>query len=479
VDAHIYSDALGALLGINKGRDRSWPSGEWLSSFALPQRARLLAGMRPVRNCIEAVIRRRTGLTKLSHVKAHTGRSDQHSRMNEVADQAANQARIEAAHDSVTVPYELFGQELVRMKVRTSSDSPPLEVLGSYRHAMLRMVRRRYITRLATPRSRSGHQHRMAHIHGQRVATLCKTVRLNHDPRLVRYIMLAIAEKLPTLWRAAEFLPASPTEGICVLCTQAVRKDISHVYMCANDMRSRVRDATVAAVVSLLVSVGATSPKGEPGSRRVRAWFDPLRRPEHDVWVCARVPNGSITDLEALTPYDGTLGVMPAGVSQLLGFTWTRSHGWTKCGLTEIGERQRALQDCLARGALRSWQARCGELDEWWKGNTSAKHRQHTRDMKAQRAVNKIWNASVREETQRKKMKEKSPPKRKGRPTTGPRSPKPVGPHGRTDRSPSRRERQAHTETWMVSDSTSLDIADARNEIQGCTLESDPSPSWY
>jgi ribonuclease HI len=473
VDVRIHSDALGALYGINKGRDRSWPSGKWLSSYALPQRARLLAGMRPVRNCIEAVICRRAGATELFHVKAHTMRSDQHSRMNEVADREANRARIEKG---TAVPYELFGQELVRMKIRASPHSRPLEVLGSYRQAMLRMTRSRYVSRLAEPRSQNGYQHRMARIHGRGVATLCETVRLSHDPRGVRFSTLAIAEKLPTMWRAAEFLPASPTEGLCVLCTQTSTEDIDHVYMCTNVTRARMRDATIAATVGLLVGAGVTSPRGSPGSQRVRAWFDPLGRAGNDLWVCSRVPSWAIAGIESLTPYDGALGIMPAGISKLLGFTWTRSHGWTTCGLAEVGERQRALQDCIVRGALRTWQTRCSELDEWWRGNTSTEHRQHALEMRVQRAANKIWNASAREA--RKKQK-KPPPKLKGRPATGSRAPKPVGPDGRTDRSPSRRERRQHTILWHVTDSTSLAIADARNEIQGHTPESDPSPSWY
>jgi hypothetical protein len=476
VDVHIYSDALGALYGINKGRDRSWPSGEWLSSYALPQRARLLAGMRPVRNCIEAVIRRRTGFSELSHVKAHTMRSDQHSRMNEVADREANRARIERGNSPGAVPYDLFGQERVRMKVRTSPHAQPLEVLGSYRQAMLRMVRRRYVSRLAEPRSQSGYQHRMARAHGRGVATLCETVRLSHDPRRVRFSMLAIAEKLPTMWRAAEFLPTSPTEGLCVLCTHSVPETIDHVYMCTNDMRTRVRDATIAAAVSLLVSVGATSPRGSPGSQKVRAWFDPLRRTEHDLWVCSRVPSWVVAEVEGLTHYDGALGIMPAGISKLLGFTWTRLHGWSNCGLADIGERHRALQDCIVHGALRTWQARCSDLDEWWRGNVSTEHRQHAQEMRVQRAANKIWNAAAREA---KKKQKEPPPKRKGRPATGSRAPKPVGPDGRTDRSPSRRERRQHTEEWIVTDTTSLAIAHARNEIQGHTPESDPPPSWY
>ena len=246
-----------------------------------------------MRNCIEAVIRRRTGFTKLSHVKAHTMLNDQHSRMNEVADHEANRARIEGNNESDAVPYELFGQELVRMKIRTAPRSRPLEVLGSYRQAMLRMVRRRYVNRLGEPRSVNGYQHRMANTHGWGVGTLCETVRLSHDPRRVRFSMLAIADKLPTMLRAAEFLPPTPTEGLCVLCSQAVPEDIEHVYLCPNDMRARVRDATIAAAVNILVSTGATSPKGCSGSRKVRAWFDPLRRAENDLWACAKVPRSS------------------------------------------------------------------------------------------------------------------------------------------------------------------------------------------
>jgi hypothetical protein len=148
--------------------------------------------------------------------------------------------------------------------------------------------------------------------------------------------------------RAAEFLPPSPTEGLCVPCTQAVPEDIER----PNDMRARVRDATTAAAINILVSTGATSLKGYPDSRKVRAWFDPLRRAENDLWVCAKVP-WWVAELEALTPYDGALGVMPAGISELLAHTWTRCQGWNKCGLTEIGERHRAPQSapglCCAR----------------------------------------------------------------------------------------------------------------------------------
>jgi hypothetical protein len=54
---------------------------------------------------------------RLSHVKAHTimlNDQCQHLRMNDVADHEANRARIKGNYDSDAVPYELFGQELVR-----------------------------------------------------------------------------------------------------------------------------------------------------------------------------------------------------------------------------------------------------------------------------------------------------------------------------------------------------------------------------
>ena len=60
-------------------------------------------------NGIRAVIRCRAAPTRLEFVRAHTGASNQHARMNQLADEEANRARRENSDAKLSL--NLYGEE--------------------------------------------------------------------------------------------------------------------------------------------------------------------------------------------------------------------------------------------------------------------------------------------------------------------------------------------------------------------------------
>jgi exonuclease III len=147
----IYSDCLSAIQAVNKGRLRDWTTNKFRNKYALSQRSRITCAARPTLEAIRSTIEKRSGLVRLEHVRSHTGKLDIHSRMNDVADKKANEVRIEHRHS--TVPLDLFGEYDVTMGIvspSSSSSSPYLPVVGSYRIALLRALKKARLNRWAS-----------------------------------------------------------------------------------------------------------------------------------------------------------------------------------------------------------------------------------------------------------------------------------------------------------------------------------------
>ena len=136
----VHSDCLAGIFSANKRRCRDWTRGVFLGEYALPQRRRILSAARPVLNGIRAVVRCRTAPTHLEFVRAHTGASNQHAIMNQLADEEANRVRREYAR-SPRLPLRLYGEEGHPVALK---DIP---VIGAFKSAILRCMSARSVSR--------------------------------------------------------------------------------------------------------------------------------------------------------------------------------------------------------------------------------------------------------------------------------------------------------------------------------------------
>jgi hypothetical protein len=209
----IRTDSLASIGGVNRDRNWNWDTVTRGKVFAMSQRSRITQACRPVLSCIRALISRRSGNVHFLHVRAHTGSGDRHSLMNERADELANVARLAANVDdhSLTNPpvaRDLYGQERVIVSV------DDIEVTGSYRGALERMVWKQRLAELATsskhsaaedvlipgddPHPPRGRQARVAQTYGPGVMAWCYTAQRSRNPSQLKFAMEALATWLPT-----------------------------------------------------------------------------------------------------------------------------------------------------------------------------------------------------------------------------------------------------------------------------------------
>jgi len=373
-DSVTWSDALSVKHAVERGRDRS-DDGSLLHSFHLTQRQRILSAARPVMNIVRAVIAVREGASDISHVRAHTGGADVHSRLNEVADAEANRARIEAA-ETGELPYLLAGEEKVWMSVNG------VPVIGSYRRQVLRAAAGKSLARLASMSSQG-----LLAGHGGRFTSYCAAVAKTRNPHLIRFATLAIAEWLPcekVCWnkaRESDNLGRGPTCKLCGDPVESVRHTLCDCQAAGlpevrTRAMSRARDLVEGRI--LVPASGTNEADGEGLEWRGRghlipAWFDPSGE------ATIRVPPGTsqrtIASMRSYDPLAGLLGILPPGLDELL--TWEQVgpvHGglWRRRQLGCIKSLGEEIRRALMWVGVSVWSARCRAMDKWWMAGGAA-----------------------------------------------------------------------------------------------------------
>jgi hypothetical protein len=305
--------------------------------------------------------------------------------MNERADELANVARLAASEDDHSsskppIARDLFGQERVVVSV------DEIEVTGSYRGALERLVWKQRLKELATTskestavsalfpgvdhQPRQGRQARVAKTYGPGIMAWCDTARRSRNPSQLKFAMEALATWLPT--EATVMVGASQGTHFrgerCKLCP-AVEESVAHALgFCPDLWSAHARRAAIRAAVDLLKAWGVATvvhPTSlQPlGTVLIPAWFDPACAIQFA--VCDKVPGEILRNITLHDPVDGLLGFHPRGVDKLL--QWSRIKGkWTRNKLGDTLHRKGQLQATLQRGALRVWTARCQRFSSWW-----------------------------------------------------------------------------------------------------------------
>ncbi len=455
----VITDCLSGVYAINKGRDRDWSTGEYLPSYTLTQRARILCGARPVLNIIRAVICQRSCPTQFTHVRAHSGGTDIHSRMNELADREANRVRIDSG-DSV-LGLRIYGEASHRMEIETGGGKVP--VVDRYKPAILRAFERKRMEAWAEklrPQSQGpppseapsmsplhlevAHSSRLVAANRIGVVRTSELVAKSRDPALARFWVLALAESLPTerrLWR--EKRTGRPCRGDrCKLCGTAV-ETLRHVFVCPHGALVTARKQAWERVVDVLRGAGCrVAPVGqsttlEPGGllevQWVRAWFGGNSR----CWLEIAFPRGGPPPDtgEPQDPLGSALGVLPIYLDRALAWRRVPGGGWRRRSLREVELLCGGLRRALLYGALAVWEARCRAMNTWWASPAAGVHAEARASQLAGRAR---AARLAREEVQfnklmaRKKAKRLDRERSRGTPATpralrrSPRTPKPV-----------------------------------------------------
>jgi hypothetical protein len=301
--------------------------------------------------------------------------------MNERADELANVARL-AASDDDTIARDLYGQERVVVSVED------IEVTGSYRGALERLVWKQRLKELATTKDSAavgvplpgddhqpprGRQARVAKAYGPGVMAWCDTARRSRNPTQLKFAMEALATWLPT--EATVMIGARQGTQLrgerCKLCP-AAEESVAHALgFCPDLWSSQARRAAILAAVDLLEVWGVATvihPTSlQPlGTVLIPVWFDPSCAIQ--IAVCDKVSGAILRNLTVHDPVDGLLGFHPRGVDKVL--QWSRKNGkWTRNKLGDTLHRKGQLQAILQRGALRVWTARCQRFSSWWFSN--------------------------------------------------------------------------------------------------------------
>jgi ribonuclease HI len=387
VEVIVHTDCLSGIFSANKRRCRDWARDLFLRNYALPQRRRILCAARPILNGIRAVVGARSALTRLDHVRSHSGALDVHSRMNQVADGEANRARC-AALGKPSLPLDIYGEERHIMYLGR------IPVIGAFKPAILRSLSARAVIRWSRPRLGSSvvgtdlpplaptaaHSARLISAHRDAVLAFSHSVSRSRDPWLIRFWLLAVTEWLPVERRLVKSCrPGASFRGHgCKLCGAEV-ETVRHVFACphrelvarrANSIGSALRVLAVAGIRSRQGAVSCPFPPRravldgrECEVRWVPAWFDLSGYS----WLEVCVPDGPSNSGETeLDPLAAVLGVMPSEMTDLLFGKRLPSGSWCRRTLREVSDLQEGLQVALLRGALELWKERCRALSCWW-----------------------------------------------------------------------------------------------------------------
>ena len=396
VELHIHTDALSVKQSAERGLVVDWAEGVLSGEYAITQRSRVLAGARPVLNLIRAVITERAargGVTRLKHVRSHSGGLDFPARMNERADRVANAARVAALGQHL--PLVLYGDERYEMFVGR------VPVYASYRRAILRELQSRVLQawgeRRRLPGAQVGapgtpgpmaprdpgaaHTSRLVANNPVGVRALAAAVAGTHDPFLLRFLAEVVSEWLPVERRLQVGQRLAGRGPHCKLCaTRAgevpVVESVRHVFQCPSPGAEGQMALLIADGLRVLHDAGVRvsgpclvaprPPFAVRGGvvRWVPVWFDVAGRHWMEVMLDRKYP---LVGYRLQDPLGGVIGVLPDGLGQLLRRRRSGGgNGWEVRPLRVQEDLLDGMRLVLVRGALRVYRERCRRMDEWW-----------------------------------------------------------------------------------------------------------------
>jgi hypothetical protein len=292
---------------------------------------------------------------ELFHVYSHTGGTDRRSALNAVADALANTGRIEAARapdlclraadlDAVPAVLTIHGWG---------------RVLGSYKAALDKQTRRRLIEKWAAL-SRQGRILRAA---GESVLTLLRSAVRARDPRLVRFLLLACCEWLPTERRLAVAHRDRGRGEACKLCGCVSETNAHALLGCPATGTQRARGAAASDADHRMIVAGFGAHADVPGAvlSLLPAWYDP----SGDLVVGVRAHLRSpwlVTGYIGHDPVAATVGVLPPGL-RALGLCADKV--WGRLLVAGVG---------VARRAMEVYESRCGLMRRWWDSEEGRSH---------------------------------------------------------------------------------------------------------
>lgn len=355
----VHTDSAAVIGAVNRGRARDWEGGGFLNTYALSQRRRILSACRPLLNCARALISARLGAVGIVKVKAHSGRGDCHSQLNDVADGVANRARIAATMRRFP-PRNLAGE--VGVGVWLPNRRGPgrgASVIGSFRRALLRRAEQLALESIG----KRPHQGRLARACGGRLTSAFRAVRRCNSPDLTAFFMEAATEFLPVEARTDVRHGSLSLGPGCKLCGAEAETCAHALGQCRHaSLASRVRDTLARAKAVVMDGRRARGARvGGPAdgaacarTRALRAWWDPSGG------TVIQVPDvlspKQLGEVARHPPLAGFLGVHPPYVDVLL-----RRPG---DDLKAVQDRMARLRRVLVWGAMSVWSARSRAMND-------------------------------------------------------------------------------------------------------------------
>jgi ribonuclease HI len=346
----VHTDSEAVIGAVNKGRLRDWLNGGHLNRYAVSQRRRILSACRPQINCARALIAARAGNVELAKVKAHSGGTDIHARLNEEADGEANRVRIEAINCPFP-PRDLAGE--VEVGIWLPNKRGPGQgaaVIGSFRQAL---ERRAETIELATLGSHI-HQGRLARECGTRLVSALKAVQKSHSAALTMFMLEAVTEYLPVERRMQVKCADAGRGESCKLCGVESETCVHALGGCGH----RVPTTRTRVVVADALNIAQAPPSkvGGLGGVKLMAWWDPTREAEVELRIPEGLTVSQLNQVRSHPPLAGFIGIHPPGVDLLL-----RRPG---DDLAATQERAASLSRTLMWGAFLVWSARCRAMND-------------------------------------------------------------------------------------------------------------------
>jgi ribonuclease HI len=348
VNLTIHTDSQACIGAVNNGRLRNWAEGGFLNIYALSSRRRVAAAARPLMNCARKLIEGRSGAVSIVHVKAHSGARDWRSKLNDVADDVANAARIAAA--KLPLPSDelrdLAGEVEVGMWLPNKrGPGQGAAVIGSFRKAVLRRAEQVLLTQLQHPKL--ARQGLIARACGDHMVTALKVARKQNDAPLTVFMTLATASWLPVERRLFIARTDARRGESCKLCGKD-RDTVFHALCsCTTSQVAASRGCSVRDAAAMFGPCD-----GDSGF--LPAFFDPTI-PASPISVPSALDDKVVLGLNDFPPLARFIGILPEGVEDLIARKGD--------DLKSIQKKTTALSCSLMWGALRTWSARMRSMN--------------------------------------------------------------------------------------------------------------------